>query len=65
MEVIDVLFEKARFLSRIGSRDAFAAFDAVIETKKTTSGKRIDAHMEKARLHLFFMVSLIPLTLFS
>jgi 26S proteasome regulatory subunit N7 len=55
MEVIDVLFEKARFLSRIGSRDAFAAFDAVIETKKTTSGKRIDAHMEKARLHLFFM----------
>lgn len=55
MEVIDVLFEKARFLSRIGSHDAFAAFDEVIDTKKTTSGKRIDAHMEKARLHLFFM----------
>jgi 26S proteasome regulatory subunit N7 len=48
------MFEKARFYLKTGSwTEAYAAYDLVINKPKTSTGKRIDANMEKARIALF------------
>jgi 26S proteasome regulatory subunit N7 len=48
------MFEKARFYSRIGSwQDATAAFDDILKLEKLSTGKRIDATLDKARIALF------------
>ena len=54
-EVIDALLEKARYFCKIGSNDAFEVYTEICGMKKVTIGKKIDAYMEQARLHLFFM----------
>lgn len=54
MEVLDVQFAKARYLSQIGSwKAALNNYDIILEGKKTTSGKKIDASLEKCRIALF------------
>lgn len=54
------MFAKARYLAKIGSwAEALAAFDEIIAKEKTSTGKKIDATMEKAKIALFNMVRLI------
>jgi len=56
MEVLDSLFEKARFYSKVGDiSSAYTAYDTILSRDKTTTGKKIDASMEKARVALFQM----------
>lgn len=56
MEVLDCLFEKARFFSKVGdSINAITSYDLILSREKTTTGKKIDASMEKARVALFQM----------
>jgi hypothetical protein len=51
------LFAKARLFSRIGDKDAaYKAYDAILTKEKTSSGKKIDATLEKARVAFFAMV---------
>jgi len=53
------MFAKARYLAKIGSwPEALAAFDEIIAKEKTSTGKKIDATMEKAKIALFNMVSI-------
>jgi len=53
-EVLDALFDRARFFSRVGARDAaYAAWDAIVARPKVSAGKRMDAAMAKARVALF------------
>lgn len=50
------MFAKARFLSVVGSwADAFVAYDEILKKVKLSTGKKIDATMEKARICLFLM----------
>ena len=50
------MFAKARYLAKIGSwTEALAAFDEIITKEKTSTGKKIDATMEKAKIALFKM----------
>jgi len=56
MEVLDSLFEKARLYLKIGDvENAFTAYDTILKRDKTTTGKKIDAMMEKSRMALFQM----------
>lgn len=58
-QVLDSMFAKARYLAKIGSwKEALAAFDEIIAKEKTSTGKKIDATMEKAKIALFVMVCL-------
>ena len=51
---MDCLFEKARYYSSIGDVDnAYSAYDVILNKEKTSTGKKIDATMEKARLAFF------------
>jgi len=51
------MFSKARYYARIGDKDsAFASFDAILTKKKTTTSKKIDAAMDKARVAIFHSV---------
>jgi 26S proteasome regulatory subunit N7 len=53
-EVMDCLFDKARHFSRIGDVDnAYIAYDVILTKEKTSTGKKIDATMEKSRLAFF------------
>jgi 26S proteasome regulatory subunit N7 len=53
-EVIEGLFSKARYYTKIGSwSEAAAAYDDILSRPKTVTGKKIDANMEKARIYLF------------
>jgi 26S proteasome regulatory subunit N7 len=53
-EVIEGMFLQARHFAKIGSwAEAIAIYDDILSRPKTVSGKKIDAHMEKARIHLF------------
>lgn len=55
-DVLDALFVKARFYSRIGNwRDADETFKEILSREKTTTGKKIDAIMEQAKIALFNM----------
>lgn len=50
------MFAKARFQSKVGNwTDAFAAYDEIFKRTKLSTGKKIDAAMEKARISLFLM----------
>jgi len=55
MEVLDALFDAARFHARVGAKDAaYAACDLIRDRPKISTGKRIDAIMNKIRVALFF-----------
>lgn len=48
------MFLKARYLARIGSwTEAQEVYDNIVSKPKTVTGKKIDAHMEKAKIQLF------------
>lgn len=52
------MFAKARYLSKIGNSDeAYAAYDLILKKEKTSTGKKIDANMEKAKIALITQVS--------
>lgn len=56
MEVLDAMFAKARLLAKIGDpANAFIAYDAILNKEKITTGRKIDAMMEKARVAFFAM----------
>jgi 26S proteasome regulatory subunit N7 len=56
MEVLDSLFAKARHYSKIGSwEESLFAYDVILKKEKTSTGKKIDATMEMARIELFRM----------
>ena len=51
MEVLDALFDAAKYHARIGDKDgAYAACDVIVERPKISTGKRIDAVMLKIRV---------------
>lgn len=53
-EVLELLFSKARFFSRIGDWEAsWEAYDEILKKDKTSTGKKIDATMEKAKIAMF------------
>lgn len=57
-EVLDCMFAKAKVLSKAGNwQEALKAFDAVLSREKISTGKKIDATMEKAKIALFNMVT--------
>ena len=65
MEVLDCMFAKARYLSKIGNwQEALNAYDNILTKEKTGTGKKIDATMEKTKIALFNMV-IIELNIFS
>jgi 26S proteasome regulatory subunit N7 len=50
------MFAKARFMSKVGDwTDSIAAYDEIFKRTKLSTGKKIDAAMEKARISLFLM----------
>jgi 26S proteasome regulatory subunit N7 len=53
-EVLDAMFNKARFFSKVGDwTSSFAAYDDILKRVKLSTGKKIDATMEKARISFF------------
>lgn len=53
-EVMDAQFAKARYLTQTGQWEAaFDAYDEILGGRKTSTGKKIDATLEKARIALF------------
>lgn len=57
MEVMDCMFLKARALAAMGSFSASdVAYDEIVKKEKTSTGKKIDATMEKTKNALFSMV---------
>ena len=59
MEVLDAMFAKARYLSKIGSWEAaYVAYDLILAKDKTSTGKKIDANMEKAKIALITQVAI-------
>ena len=56
--MLDALFAKARYLQKIGNwSDATAAYEVILTKPKISTGRKIDAGMEKAKMALFNMVS--------
>eukprot|EP00968_Pinguiococcus_pyrenoidosus_P014847 scaffold1355_cov268-Pinguiococcus_pyrenoidosus.AAC.29 len=54
MEILDAMFRKAKHFARIGDADeALAAYAAIVDQPKISTGKKIDATMAKVRLGLF------------
>lgn len=54
MEVLDIMFKKARHLSQVGDWDtANSAFDEIIKKDKVSTGKKIEAKLEQIRIFLF------------
>lgn len=57
MELLDAQFAKARCYARIGDKEkAYEAFDEIIQKEKVSTGKKIDATMDKARVAMFWLV---------
>lgn len=55
-EVLDALFAIAQFHARIGDKSAaYVAFDVIVDKPKVSTGKKIDASMQKLRVALFYM----------
>ncbi|TFJ84452.1 hypothetical protein NSK_004437 [Nannochloropsis salina CCMP1776] len=55
MEVLDAMIAREKFFARIGNKTAaYAAADEILTKPKISTGKRIDAAMDKVRLGLFF-----------
>lgn len=56
-KVLDAMFSKARYLSKIGDWDAaYAAYGQILAKPKTSTAKKIDANMEMARMALMTQV---------
>jgi hypothetical protein len=56
-QVQDAKMGKAKMFSRIGAKDkAYAAYDDILTKDKISTGKKIDAIMDKARVALFWLV---------
>mmetsp|Transcript_3176 Transcript_3176/g.6425 ORF Transcript_3176/g.6425 Transcript_3176/m.6425 type:complete len:395 (+) Transcript_3176:42-1226(+) len=56
MELLDANFAKARLYARIGDIEkAYEAYDVILAQKKVSSGKKIDATLEKTRVAFFAM----------
>ena len=56
------MFARARYFSKIGDWDeAFKSYDEILKKEKTSTGKKIDANMEKAKIALFNHVIIILL----
>ena len=57
---MDSLFAKARFHSKVGNwTEAVAIYDEILNKPKSSTGKKIDAIMEKARIAFFNMVRVV------
>lgn len=55
-EVLDGMFKKARLLMKIGDFPAAnAAYDEILNKSKISTGKKIDATMEKARISSYLL----------
>ena len=55
MEILDALIAREKFYARIGNKAAaYAAADEILNKPKISTGKKIDAIMDKVRLGLFF-----------
>jgi len=53
-EVLDCMFSKARYLSKIGSwEEAVVAYNDILQREKVGTSKKIDVAMEKAKIALF------------
>ena len=51
------MFFKARYLAKIGSWDeAYSSYDLILAKPKISTGKKIDANMEKAKIALLTQV---------
>jgi len=58
IEQLDQLFARARYFAQTGQwKLAYDAYDAILAGKKTGSGKKIDASLEKIRIALFLIDS--------
>jgi 26S proteasome regulatory subunit N7 len=56
MEVLDALFSKATHFAKTGSWDAsIVIYDEILNKPKTSTGKKIDAMMSKARIAIYRM----------
>ena len=56
IQVIDGMFAKARHFSKVGSwSSAMSAYEDILNRPKLSSGKKIDATMEKARIAIFLL----------
>ncbi len=56
-QVLEAMVERARFLTRTGQwTEAFVGYDAVLARPKISTGKKMDALMEKARVSFFNLV---------
>jgi len=54
-EVLDILFARAHFYARIGSKSkAYEALDVIEVRPKVSAGKKLDAVMTKTRVAFFF-----------
>lgn len=54
LEILDITSNRGKNYSRMGEwQRALAEFDAIIVKDKTTAGRKIDAHFEKAKISLF------------
>jgi hypothetical protein len=54
---MDALFAKARHYATIGDcEEAIKGYDEILNLKKITSGKKIDATLDKMRVAFFLMV---------
>lgn len=57
-EVMDALFARARLHAATGNcAAAFETYDEILAKEKTSTGKKIDATLEKARVAFFSLVS--------
>lgn len=54
---MDALFAKARHYATIGdTEEAFKSYDEILALKKVSSGKKIDATLDKLRVAFFTLV---------
>lgn len=55
-EVLDALFAIAQFQAKIGAKEeAYEAFQVILDKPKVSTGRKIDASMQKLRVALFHM----------
>ena len=60
---MDTLFAKARFYTKTSDwTKAIEVYDEILAKPKSSTGKKIDAIMEKSRISFFNMVSNIDIT---
>ena len=57
-QLLDFYLKQGRYFARIGEwAQANKSYDAILNKAKVTSGRKIDAHFEKAKIALFNSVS--------